>query len=40
MKLGPRKQAIVVEAASEEEARKQARLEAGDGWRVLRCEPA
>lgn len=40
VKLGPRRQTLLVEAGSEEEARKKARVEAGDGWRVLRCEPA
>lgn len=38
--LGPRKQTIVVQAESEQEARSAALAEAGEGWRVLRCEPA
>lgn len=40
VKLGSRKQEMVVEAAGEAEAREAALAEAGAGWRVLRCEPA
>ena len=38
VKLGLRKQMLEVMAGSAEDARRRALAEAGDGWRVLRCE--
>ena len=40
VKCGPRFLTITVEADSEEAARSAALREVGEGWRVLRCDPA
>jgi len=38
VKLGLRRQMLEVEASSDADARRRALAEAGDAWRVLRCE--
>jgi hypothetical protein len=38
VKLGLRRQTLEVAASSDEDARRRALADAGDGWRVLRCE--